>query len=186
VTIPLAEPVSAASWTVRPEQPLDLDQIHDVHRAAFRGPNEAELVDAIRGGPNFVPELSLVAVAPDGSVLGHLLISVVAFEDAAGETTRSTVLALAPMAVLPAHHGRGIGTALILTALSVADGRPEPFVAVLGPPGYYERFGFRPAAEFDVHGPYDAAGDAFQLRPRGGNGGVPTGTVIYPPMFDGV
>jgi len=70
----------APAWSIRPEQPLDLDQIHDLHRDAFRGPAEAELVDAIRTGTGFIPQLSLVAATDDGSVLGHILLSLVGFD----------------------------------------------------------------------------------------------------------
>jgi hypothetical protein len=29
------ELVEAPAWSIRPEQPVDLDQIHDLHREAF-------------------------------------------------------------------------------------------------------------------------------------------------------
>ncbi|MBA2633245.1 MAG: N-acetyltransferase [Chloroflexi bacterium] len=174
--------VEAPSWSIRPELPVDLDQIHDLHRAAFRGPAEAELVDAVRAGSGFLPELSLVAVAADGSVLGHIMISLVGFDPASEGMARSEVLALAPLAVLPPHWNRGIGTELTRTALEIADQRDEPFVAVLGAPSFYARFGFRPAADEAIHSPYDAAGSAFQVRPLAGASLEP-GTVVYPPMF---
>jgi predicted N-acetyltransferase YhbS len=177
--------IEAPSWSIRPELPVDIDQIHELHRAAFRGAAEAELVDAIRAGAGFIPELSLVAVAPDGSVLGHVLLSRVAF-DAAGEAAaRRDVLALAPLAVLPPHWGRGIATALMRAALEVADLRDEPFVAVLGPPSFYARFGFGAAPDVEIRSPYDAAGPAYQVRPLGGAAFEP-GTVVYPPMFSEV
>ena len=174
--------VEAPAWSIRPEQPIDLDQIHELHRAAFRGPAEAELVDAVRAGPGFVPELSLVAVAADGSVLGHVLVSIVAFEPDAEDARRRDVLALAPLAVLPAHQGRGIGSALVRTALSVAGQRDEPFVVVLGAETYYERFGFTPAAEAGIRSPYDAAGSAYQVLMLG-DAEPERGTVVYPPVF---
>ena len=173
--------VEAPSWSIRPELPVDLDQIHELHRAAFRGPAEAELVDAIRAGSGFIPELSLVAVASDGSVLGHILISLVEF-DPSGEAARRDVLALAPLAVLPPHWDRGIGTELTRTALEIADQRDEPFVAVLGAPSFYARFGFTPATDRGIGSPYDAAGEAYQVRPLAGASLQP-GTVVYPPMF---
>ena len=177
-----ADLVDAPSWSIRPELPVDLDQIHELHREAFRGPAEAELVDAIRAGADFLPELSLVAVAADGSVLGHVLVSRVGFEpDGAGP--RRDALALAPLAVLPPHAGRGIGSALTNEALAVADLRDEALIAVLGAPSFYERFGFEPAAYLAVRSPYDDAGDAYQVRPIGGRP-VEPGTVIYPPMFE--
>jgi len=177
--------VEAPSWSIRPEQPVDLDQIHELHRAAFRGAAEAELVDAIRAGAGFSPELSLVAVATEGSVLGHILLSRVGFDPAGEEGPRRDVLALAPLAVLPPHWGRGIGSELTRIALAIADQRSEPFVAVVGAPSFYARFGFGPAADADIGSPYDAAGPAFQVRPLGA-ASLEAGTVVYPPMFNEV
>lgn len=174
--------VGAPSWTIRPEQPIDIDQIHDLHRTAFGGPAEAELVDAIRASGGFVPELSLVAVAGDGSVLGHVLISRVGFSPIEASEESAEVLALAPLAVLPPHQGRGIGSALMTAAIEAADLRREPFVAVLGSPAFYGRFGFTAAAEAGVHSPYDEAGPAYQVRPTTG-GRLLAGTVSYPPVF---
>jgi putative acetyltransferase len=185
IMAPPAE-LDAPSWSVRPEQAIDIDQIHDLHRAAFRGPDEAELVDAIRSGPDFLPDLSLVAVTGDGSVIGHVLVSRIGFEPAQGAATRSGILALAPLSVLPPYWGRGIGSALVRAALETADARPEACTLVVGSPSYYERFGFVPASVHGIEGPYSAAGDAFQVRPRRGRGRLEQGMAVYPPMFGGV
>ena len=184
-TSPMSDAVATASWAIRLEQPLDIDQIHELHRSAFPGQQEAELVDAIRSSSSFVPELSLVAVTEDGSVLGHVLLSLIDLQPDEPEATRLAVLALAPIAVLPQHQGRGIGTALLREALAMADARDEPMVAVLGAPSLYGRFGFEPAAEHGVHGPYDDAGDAFQIRARPGAAITP-GTLVYPSAFSGI
>jgi putative acetyltransferase len=184
-TSPMTEPIDAPAWTIRPERPIDLDQIHELHRTAFRGPNEADLVDVIRATASFVPELSLVAVTGDGSVLGHVLISQIDLQPGEDGARSRTVLALAPVAVLPQHQGRGIGSALVREALAVADERDEPMVVVLGAPSFYDRFGFTPAASHGLHGPYDDAGDAFAVRARPGAEIVP-GTLVYPAAFNGV
>jgi putative acetyltransferase len=179
-----ATAVEAPAWLIRPEQAIDLDQIHDLHRTVFGRPAEAELVDAIRSGPDFIPELSLVAVADEGSVLGHVLVSRVGFEPDSGGP-RIDVLSLAPLAVLPPHAGRGIGTALTMAALEAADAGDEPFVAVLGPPAFFRRVGFVPADEHGIYSRYDHAGRAFQVRPRRSDGvEVPAGMVVYPSMFE--
>jgi putative acetyltransferase len=175
--------VATPAWTVRPEQPLDLDQIHDLHREAFGRRDEAELVDAIRSGPDFIPELSLVAAATDGSVLGHVLVSRIEFEEEAF-TIRGNVLALAPLAVLPPHSGRGIASALTAQVLSEADRREEPFVFVLGAPAFYHRFGFIAAADFGIISPFTNAGRAFQVRSRPDGPAPVAGTVFYPRMFE--
>jgi putative acetyltransferase len=185
LTMPPPDVLALPAWSVRPEQPIDLDLIHDLHRDAFHGRTEAELVDAIRSGPDFLPELSLVAATSDGSILGHVLISIVGFHPDDGGASHG-VLALAPLAVLPPYQGLGIGSALMRDALAVADSRPEPLVAVLGSPAFYSRFGFEPASDYDIHGPYDEAGEAFQVRLRPGVGEVAPGSVVYPPKFEAV
>jgi predicted N-acetyltransferase YhbS len=179
------DPPEAPAWSIRPEQPLDLDQIHELHRDAFRGPAEAELVDAIRSGTGFIPELSLVAATDDGSVLGHILLSLVGFDPSGPGSVRRDVLALAPLAVLPPHQGRGIGSALMRDALSLADVREEPFTVVLGSAAFYGQFGFVAASAHGIDGPYDAAGEAFQVRPRPG-AALTAGTVVYPRVFGSV
>jgi predicted N-acetyltransferase YhbS len=173
--------IAAATWAIRPELPIDIDLVHELHRAAFPGSVEAELVDAIRSSPWYVPEGSLVAVTEDGSILGHVLISRVMLEHDGAPATE--VLALAPLAVLPPHQGRGIGTALTRAALAAADVRDEPLTVVVGAPAFYARFGFEPARFFGIDGPWHDAGDAFQVRGRPGLEELPGGTVVYPPAF---
>ena len=186
-SIPSDETVAPA-WAIRPEEPIDIDLVHELHRAAFPGPAEAELVDAIRSGPDFVPDLSLVAATDDGSILGHVLVSRIRLEVDDPDAPRLDVLALAPLAVLPPHQGRGIGAALMVGALAAADTREEPLMVVVGSPAFYTRFGFVPAASVAVTGPYDDAGDAFQVRPRPGiaEDEIPAGTVVYPAPFSTV
>ncbi|HEX7197074.1 MAG TPA: N-acetyltransferase [Candidatus Limnocylindria bacterium] len=180
-----AELVDAPAWSIRPEQPLDLDQIHDLHREAFRGPAEAELVDAIRAGADFIPGLSLVAAVSDGTVLGHVLVSRIGFLPDREGARPDAALALAPLAVLPPHAGRGIGSALTREVLRMADERDEVLVAVLGAQSFYERFDFRPAAEAGIRSPFDAAGPAYQVRPIAGRP-IEPGSITYPAMFDAV
>ena len=184
-TLTSDDAIDAPAWTIRPEQPIDLDQIHDLHRAAFAGPAEAELVDTIRTGAHFIPELALVAVTGDGSVLGHVPMSRVELQPSAEDAARISVLALAPIAVLPPHQGRGIGSALMREAMERADMLEEPFSVVLGSPPFYARFGFVPALPLGVTGPYDVAGDAFRVRPRPAAAVTP-GRIVYPPAFSGV
>ena len=171
--------VAAPAWSIRPEQPLDLDQIHDLHREAFGRLDEAELVDAIRSGPDFIPELSLVAAAADGSVLGHVLISRIGFEEEEF-AVRGDVLSLAPLAVLPPHGGRGIASALTAQALAEADKRDEPFVFVLGSPSFYARFGFIAASDFGIESPYTGCGPRIPGTPEAERTGAGGGDRVLP------
>ena len=63
------------------------------------------MVTALRKGPAFIPELSLVAEI-EGKIVGHILFT-------KGQIADKTVLVLAPLAVLPTYQGQGIGAALV-------------------------------------------------------------------------
>jgi putative acetyltransferase len=178
---PLERAEAASLPTIRPETPDDIDAIAELHRAAFGRADEAALVDAVRRSAHFIGDLSLVAEL-NGQVVGHALLSRADLAPAEGGDP-VPLLALAPIAILPLHQGRGIGTLLMRAAIALADARAsEAAIVVLGPPSLYERFGFEPAASWDVGGPWEGAADAFQLRPVAGR--TPTaGTVVYPPAF---
>lgn len=173
---------AAATPTIRPETPDDIDAISELHRTSFRRPAEAELVDAIRRSAHFIPELSLVAEL-NGRIVGHLLLSRVELVPAAGDAV--PLLALAPVAVDPLHQGRGIGTLLTRAGLALADVRGiEAGVAVLGSPDFYRRFGFVAAEAEGIDGPWDAPPGVFQVLALGSAGPeLPEGVVTYPAPF---
>jgi putative acetyltransferase len=73
-------------------------------------------------------------------------------------------LGLAPIAVFPGFQRQGIGKALIEAGIDKIRAYGEPFVIVLGHPGYYPRFGFIPASRFGIRCEYDGAPDeAFMI-----------------------
>jgi putative acetyltransferase len=152
-----------------------------VNRRAFGRDAEADLVDALRDGGH--ARLSLVAAAGDsGAVVGHILFSRLTVEDGDRVTE---ALALAPLAVLPGHQRRGIGSALVRDGLGACAALGHRIVIVLGEPEYYRRFGFRSELTRPLTSPF--AGDAFmavELVP-GALAGV-TGEVRYPAPFGAV
>src|SRR5262249_7015656 len=123
-------------FTVRPERPGDVTAIHAVHAAAFPTDEEARLVDRLRDAGRAL--VSLVAEA-DGAIIGHVLFSPVSVGSASG-------VGLAPVAVLPAYQGRGVGSSLVREGLAVCRQGGYPFAVVIGGPGYYRRFGFSQAS----------------------------------------
>jgi putative acetyltransferase len=165
---------------VRREEKWDAAAIRAVHLAAFATSAEADLVDALRADAAFLPHLSLVALAAPTSrapVIGHVLFTRLQVGGAAA-------LALAPLAVTPTSHGRGVGTALTRAGLSRAADSGELLVVVVGDPGYYSRFGFRPAAELGVRTPYGDGPQVMALAlPNGSAGQPPQGEAVYAAPF---
>lgn len=166
---------------IRPETAADRAAIRRVHTEAFGGEAEADLVDALRGGPAFIPELSLVAENESGPV-GHILFTRVGIFECA---SANEALALAPMAVLPEFQNRGIGSALVRHGVEEARRLGHAAVVVLGHPKYYPRFGFVPANRYGIRSPFSAPPDAFQALGlvAGALDGM-QGLVSYPPEFD--
>lgn len=166
---------------IRPEAPADAAAVRAVNLAAFEGPEEADLVDRLRAGGGRL--VSLVAEVR-GELVGHILFS----EVTVGEARPAVGMGLAPMAVLPAHQNRGIGSALVRRGLELLRAAGCPFVVVLGHPEYYPRFGFTPAARRGVSCEYEGVPDeAFlllELADRGLDGVA--GVARYRPEFGGV
>ncbi|MDF3606019.1 GNAT family N-acetyltransferase [Paracoccus sp. DMF-8] len=150
---------------IRPEAAQDQTGIRAVHGRAFGGDAESRLVDRLRDDGDLT--LSLVADA-NGQTIGHLALSPITAPDAG-----RPVLALAPVAVEPRLHGRGIGAALIRAAIEAVPGH---IITVLGDPAYYARFGFRPVG---WDSPY--AGPALQAL---GDDLPRTLTIRHAPAFD--
>ena len=163
-------------FSVRPEEDDDRDAIRKVHESAFETPAEADLVDALRGSEAWRPELSLVAEHEDG-VAGHLLLSVAVLDSG------RDVLALAPMAVVPDHQREGIGGALVREGLARAVRASYPLVVVVGHPGYYARFGFRPARAQGLEAPFDVPDEAWMALALPAHEPHLRGTVVYPRPF---
>lgn len=165
---------------IRRELSGDVDAIRTVTTAAFTRPDaelvEAELVDQLRGSEAWLPALSLVALGPDGQIIGHVVGS-------RGYVDTTPVVALGPLSVHPGHQHQGVGSALMHAVLAAADALDEQLVALLGHPDYYPRFGFRPASEYGVLAPAPEWGAAFQVRTLTAYQPPLNGRFSYPPAF---
>lgn len=162
---------------VREEQPADVSGIHDVQAAAFGAADEARLVDRLRGVVR--PFLSWVA-EEDGVVIGHIVFTPVAIEGRSG-----LLLALGPLAVRPDRQRLGVGSRLTRVGLDACRAAKAVGVVVLGHPGFYPRFGFRPALDWGLRfrdERYDRAFFAIELAP-GALVGAPA-LVRYHSAFD--
>jgi putative acetyltransferase len=167
---------------VRAETPADRENIRRLVDEAFGDTITSAIVDAIWDSDRFVPDLSLVAVSA-GQTFGHVISSYV---DLLVPGTRR-VLQVGPLAVVPSHQGRGIGTALMEETIRIADERGEPLLLIEGNPAYYGRFGFTRADEHGIEMPPESHGPQFfMLRPLGAYDSTLRGRAVYPPETFGV
>jgi putative acetyltransferase len=170
---------------IRAETPADHADIRRINDEAFGDPIDAQLIDMIRASDRFVPELSLVAVS-QGQSLGHVISSYVDIVQPVPGTRR--VLQVGPIAVLPAHQRKGIGSALMRETIRIAEERGEPLLLIEGNPAYYGRFGFARADEHGIEPPPEAHGPQyFMVRPLAAYESSLRGRAVYPPeTFGGV
>ena len=168
---------------IRAEKKKDQPAIYKVNKFAFGQEDESQLVDALRESDDFIPELSLVAVK-EGEVVGHILISPIAIETEMGFVR---VLCLAPMAVLPEFQRQGIGDELVRQGLKECERFGHEVVVLIGHPEYYPRFGFSSARAKGLEAPFEVPDEAFMVLEikEGALEGV-SGTIKYPPAFDGL
>jgi putative acetyltransferase len=163
---------------IRAERPEDEQQVRRVNELAFGQPDEAKLVDALR---HEIENISLVAT--DGPlVVGHIFFTPVSVENA-GEDVKAA--GLGPMAVLPSHQRRGIGSRLVREGLERCRLRQYELVVVLGHPHYYPRFGFVSAHTKGIRYVAKVPDEAFMvldLRPEPST--LRNGVVRYHPEFE--
>jgi predicted N-acetyltransferase YhbS len=142
-------------WIIRRETDADFSAVEEVVRRAFENEPHSDhtehgLVARLRDSSAFVPELSLVAEA-DGVCVGHILFTRLPIRDG---KTEFPSLALAPLSVRPDFQRRGIGSALIREGHRLARDLGFGSAIVLGHPGYYPRFGYRPTLVFGIRSPF--------------------------------
>ncbi|MEU2073647.1 bifunctional class I SAM-dependent methyltransferase/N-acetyltransferase [Streptomyces sp. NPDC013489] len=164
-------------WRTRPETAEDASAVRPLVAAAFGSEAEADLVDALRRDPDaWLPGLSYVAEAPDGSIAAHALITRCLVDGA-------PAAALAPVAVAPAYQRTGAGKAVVRAVLDAARLRGESLVLVLGHPEYYPKFGFARASEYGIKPGFEVPDEAMMALVLDESVPVPPGTIAYPAAF---
>lgn len=169
---------------IRQSEETDLMQILQIHRAAFGRDAESNLVKGLLSSSKKIRELSLVACRDDEPEvpLGHILLSSVRLTD----STSERVLALAPLAVLPAVQRTGIGSALIEASSDRANELGYSAIVVLGDGNYYGRFGFEVSCDFGIFPPFEVEKENFRLKTLASFDKTLKGIVIYPEIFNSV
>jgi putative acetyltransferase len=160
---------------IRNETESDIKAIAEVTETAFETlaishHTEQFIISALRAAGALT--VSLVAEI-DGNVVGHVAFSPVTISDGSPDW-----YGLGPVSVLPEHQRQGIGTALINEGLSRLKARGGKGCALVGPPAYYQRFGFRNLPALTLEG---VPQEYFLALPFGEE--TPRGVVVFHSAF---
>lgn len=161
--------------------PRDAYDIDDILRTCFPRPVEAMLVKqlAIDG------DLVLALIARDEATREAMgLVALSRMHVAIGGDGVPAV-ALAPLAVMPAHRRAGVGEALVGAAIEEMRRAGVLLMFVLGEPGYYRRFGFSAESAEGFDSPY-AGPYLMAIELLGGLPCGPRGLADHAPAFAGL
>ena len=148
---------------IREAVETDLNDVLLIERLAFGHDKEAKLVRNLLHDPSAKPLLSLLAFKKDRAV-GHILFTTARLS---GTQDATSIVILAPLAIVPDAQKQGNGGKLIEQGLEVLSNSGVDLVFVLGHPGYYPRHGFKPAGRLGFEAPYpipDEAADAWMVK----------------------
>jgi putative acetyltransferase len=165
---------------IRNEEREDMSAVYEVNLAAFDTPGEAKLVNKLRKEVH--PIISLVAEESE-EVVGYILFTPVKLSG----SPELKIMGLGPMAVMPAYHGKGIGSALVRAGLEKCKEQGYGAVAVLGHTWFYPRFGFKASVLFDIRPEYDVPEEVFMILELQPDYLLDaSGTIQYHPLFNTV
>ncbi len=165
---------------IREATEKDHKVIYDVVKTAFASAehadgNEQDLVNALRAGESYIPELSLV-YETDGKIVGHIMFT----KATVGNTS---VLALAPLSVLPEYQRQGIGQSLIAKGHEIARNMGYGYSVVLGSEKYYTKAGYAPADNYGILPPFDVPRENFMAYKLNDDAATTHGIMKYAKEF---
>lgn len=140
-----------STWVIRPEDSSDTDAIDILQAEAFGPGRFARTAFRIRENVAHRTDLAFVAMA--GQVLaGSIRLTPILIGS-------SEALLLGPLTVSPDFKSRGIGKALMRTAMDGAKAAGDKAVLLVGDAPYYSPFGFQqvPPGRITLPGPVDPA-----------------------------
>lgn len=136
---------------IRPETNQEFFAIYDLVQEAFKTAkvadgDEQEFVNHLRAGANYLPQLALVA-EDKGQLVGHMMLTKIVITEAKRSVNS---LLLAPLSVVLKYRNQGVGSLLVKEGFKRAKELGYTAVFLVGDPAYYQRFGFKSIAEFNI------------------------------------
>ncbi|WP_299815401.1 GNAT family N-acetyltransferase [uncultured Roseibium sp.] len=139
------------SWVIRPEDASDVTAIDTLQAEAFGPGRFARTAFRIRENIPHRGDLSFVALV-GAQVAGSIRLTPISIG-------QSKALLLGPLTVSPDFKNRGLGKALMRTAMDAAEAAGDTAVLLVGDAPYYSPFGFQqvPFGRITLPGPVDPA-----------------------------
>ncbi len=164
------------------EKPKHKAEVRQLLDLCFENEPMSEVVQELRSLSDFEHKMARVAIVNE-QIIGYILYSPakIVYKDQEINT-----LLMAPLAVLPAYQGMGIGGDLIRSAHQKARLLEYDYVLALGHQDYFSRFGYRSIKNYGLLSPLDAdEDDNFQLlRLQDSPDLPPNGIIQYAPCLD--
>ena len=140
---------------IRPEKLFEYEKVDKLIYKAFAEQHSIETGKFMmehfreeRKKDTFIPELSLVAVLENGTIVGEVALHET---DIVTENGNITQLVLAQSAVSPEYRMQGIMRRLVEYALEEAEKMGYGAVFIGGNPNLYGRFGFEPSSSYGIY-----------------------------------
>lgn len=147
--------INKSKIVIRPEKPTEYEKVNKLIFEAFTEQHNVEVGRFMmehfieeRRKETFVPELSLVAVLENGTIIGEAALHET---DIITEKGRNTQLVLSQSAVLPEYRMQGIMRMLVEHVLNKAKGIGYGAVFLGGNPKLYARYGFEPSSTYGIY-----------------------------------
>lgn len=141
---------------IRYEKSEDQELIYSLISQSFETSDEEKLVRLLHTDHQSL--ISLVAEA-DNKIVAQIILSKMTTEN----DSNIEIYGLAPMCVAPEYQNKGIGTKLVEAVIHEAKQNSIDAIFVLGHPNYYPKFGFKPAADYQIKCQYDVPVDVFMV-----------------------
>ena len=140
-------------FTIRQELQSDYKQVYEMVKmsfatASYSDGTEADYLNEVRAKSAFIPELSFVAEADNGKIVGQIVLYKTFIETKNGKVE---ALVLSPLSVHPDYFRGGIARMLVKHALEQATIIGYLSVFLCGEPEIYCKFGFEPSFKFAIY-----------------------------------